>query len=94
MLIAGVVIETQPGKAPEVAVRLAAGGDVRVAGGDGDRRLAAVVSAATGDELERWAEVLLRSDDTVLGVFPTFVGEDGAGAPEEVAASVQWSARG
>ncbi len=76
MVVAGVVIETQAGKAPEVAERLAASGRVRVEGGDGDRRLAAVVSAATGAELERWAEVLLRTDVMVLGVFPTFVGED------------------
>jgi|GEM_PF-1024708 nitrate reductase NapAB chaperone NapD len=91
MVIAGVVIETHPGKAPEVAVRLAASGEVRVEGGDGDRRLAVVVSAATGAELERWAEALLRSDAAILGVFPTFVGQDGADPQQEAAASGRWS---
>jgi len=79
MVIAGVVIETQPKTAPEVAARLLASDHVRVEGGDGDRRLAVVVSAPSGAELERWAEELLRSDPRILGVFPTFVGEDGAG---------------
>lgn len=78
MLVAGVVIETQPGAAPAVAVRLAAGGRVRLEGGDGHRRLAAVVHAASAAELERWAEELLHSDTMVLGVFPTFVGKDEA----------------
>ncbi len=76
MLIAGVVIETLPGRAPEVALRLASRGGVQVKGGDGDRRLAVVVSAASGAELERWAEELVRDDEAVLGVFPTYVGED------------------
>lgn len=77
MVIAGVVIETLPGRAPEVALRLASLDGVRVKGGDGDRRLAVVVSAPNGGELERWAEGLVRDDEAVLGVFPTYVGEDG-----------------
>lgn len=77
MLIAGVVIETLPGRAPEVALRLASRAGVRVEGGDGDRRLAVVVRGGDGSDLERWAEALVREDEAILGVFPTYVGEDG-----------------
>ncbi len=76
MIVAGVVIETLPGRAAEVAVRIAASEGLRIAGGDGDRHLAAVLSAGEGRTLESWAEELLRSDEDVVGVFPTFVGED------------------
>jgi len=76
MIVAGVVIETVPGRAAEVAARLAAAARVRLEGGDGARRLAAVVRAEDGDQLESWAQDLVRADEAVLGVFPTFVGED------------------
>jgi hypothetical protein len=76
VIVAGVVIETLPGRAAEVAVRLAGAEGLRIAGGDGDSHLAAVLSAGEGRSLESWAEELLRSDEDVVGVFPTFVGDD------------------
>jgi hypothetical protein len=78
MVIAGVVITTVPGKAPFVAASLAQEEGVKLVGGDGRERIAAVVQRATGEELERWAESLVAEDERVLGVFPTFVGADPA----------------
>jgi hypothetical protein len=87
MIVAGVVIETAPGAAPRVAARLlrerASG--LELHGGDGDRRLAAVFTGRDGGALEALAERLVRQDDEVLGVFPTYVAhedeEPGAAAP-------------
>ncbi|MGC8916598.1 MAG: chaperone NapD [Thermoanaerobaculum sp.] len=78
MVIAGVVITTQPGQAPAVAVQLASVPFLRLVGGDGNERIAAVVEREDGEALEAWAEKLVASDDRILGVFPTFVGRDPA----------------
>lgn len=75
-VVAGVVVETVPGALARVAARLGQVPGVTLQGGDGDRRLALTWEAADGGELERLAERLLREDAEVLGVFPTFVGED------------------
>ncbi len=77
-VVAGVVIETAPGAQARVAIRLAREPGVELAGGDGDRRIAAVWTGASGADLERLSERLLATDPEVLGVFPTFVGEDDA----------------
>ena len=81
MIVAGVVIETLPGKAPGLVPRLARMEGLRIHGGDGDRRLAAVWTASDAHTLERFAEALVASVPDVVGVFPTFVGksEDGGG---------------
>lgn len=79
MVIAGVVIETLPGRAADVAARLDGVSGLDVQGHDGDRRVAAVWSAPEGAQLESLSELLCRSDPDVLGVFPTFVGDDEAG---------------
>jgi hypothetical protein len=76
VIVAGVVIETLPGRAPRVALRIGASRGLRLAGGDGDRHLAAVVEAGEGRTLEAWADDLLTSDEEIVGVFPTFVGDD------------------
>jgi hypothetical protein len=76
VIVAGVVIETLPGRAPCVAERIGGSRGLRLAGGDGDRHLAAVIEAGDGRTLEAWAEELLRSDDEIVGVFPTYVGDD------------------
>lgn len=76
MVIAGLVIETVPGSAPRVAARLALIEELVVHGGDGDRRIAAVWSAADGESLDGMAGELLRGDGEIVGVFPTFVGDD------------------
>jgi hypothetical protein len=76
-VVAGVVIETLPGAQARVAARLAGEPGIELAGGDGDRRIAAVWTGADGAELERLSERLLATDAEVLGIFPTFVGDDG-----------------
>jgi hypothetical protein len=74
--VAGVVVQTVPGAAPRVAARLLHRPGFEPTGGDGKERVAAVVTAESGEALEAIAEALLRDDADVLGVFPTFVGED------------------
>ena len=76
-VVAGVVIETVPGAVARVAARLGREPGVTLQGGDGRSRLALTWEAADGAALQRLAERLLREDAEVLGVFPTFVGEDG-----------------
>jgi hypothetical protein len=75
-VVAGVVIETLPGAQARVAARLAGEPGIELAGGDGDRRIAAVWTGEDGAELERLSGRLLAADPEVLGVYPTFVGED------------------
>jgi hypothetical protein len=76
MLVAGIVVETASGAADRVAARLAAQG-IAVAGRSG-ARLAAVCEAPTGEALEALADRLVSEDEEILGVFPSFVGDDGA----------------
>jgi hypothetical protein len=94
MIVAGVVIETAPGAAARVAARLAREPGLEVRGGDGDRRLAAVLTAADGRALAALAERLVRDDAEVLGVFPTFVGDDAGGDAPSSAAGVPPHRRG
>ena len=78
VIIAGVVIETKAGAAPRVAARLLAEPGLELRGGDGDRRLAAVFTGEDGAALEALGERLLRSDEEILGLYPTFVGAEDA----------------
>ncbi len=75
-VVAGVVIETRPGQGPFVACRLEEIEDLKIVGGDGDRRLAAVWSAPSSRTLEAAVQDLVRGDEDILGVFPTFIGRD------------------
>jgi nitrate reductase NapAB chaperone NapD len=75
-VVAGVVIQTAPGRASKVADRLASIDGLELVGDDGDARLAAVWRAPSGGALERAVEALVRHDEQVLGVFPTFVGSE------------------
>jgi len=74
--VAGVVLLTAPGAGPRVAARLAGAAGLTLAGGDGDRRVAAVLEAADGRALEALSEALLAEDPEVLGVYPTYVAQD------------------
>jgi hypothetical protein len=74
--VAGVVLVTRPGAGPRVAARLAAVPGMTLAGGDGDCRVGAVWEGPDGAALEAVAERLLATDPDVLGVYPTFVGDD------------------
>jgi hypothetical protein len=75
-LVAGVVLQTAPGAGPRVAARLALEPGMTLAGGDGDARVALVWEAADGATLDALAEALLARDPEILGVYPTFVGND------------------
>lgn len=79
MIVAGVLIETTPGRAPSVAAALADRTDLELCGGDGDHRLAGVWTAESGERLEKLAEALIADHEDVLGVFPTLVGDDAEG---------------
>jgi hypothetical protein len=74
--VAGVVLVTRPGAGPRVAARLTRVPGLTLAGGDGDARVAVVWEGDDGAALERLAERLLAEDPELLGVYPTFVGED------------------
>jgi hypothetical protein len=79
MVIAGVIVETIPGAVGRVAARLVGRPGIRVQGGDGRCRLAAVLEAEDGAALEDLADRTLAMDEEILGVYPTLVGAaDGA----------------
>jgi hypothetical protein len=74
--VAGVLLVTRPGAGPRVAARLASLPGLTLAGGDGDSRVAVVWEGVDGAALEALAERLLEQDPELLGVYPTFVGND------------------
>ena len=82
-VIVGAVVETLPGKAPEVACRLEALDDLDVVGGDGERRLAIVWASSSAKVLERAMDRLVKGDEDILGIFPTFMGRDDGDEPQE-----------
>jgi hypothetical protein len=75
-LVAGVVIETLPHRAPFVENDLRRVDGLQIVGGDGDRRLAGVWEAKTGAMLLAAAEKLVQTHEDLLGIFPTFIGTD------------------
>ncbi len=80
MVVAGVVIETVAGAGARVAARLLREPGVELQGGDGARRIAAVLEGRSGETLEALAQRLVDGDDEILGVYPTFVGSDEGGS--------------
>ena len=76
-VVAGVVVETLPGHARVVSDRLALREGLSVKGDDGDAKIAAVFIGGDGAALEALGEELLRTDEAIVGVFPTLVGQDG-----------------
>ncbi len=75
-VVVGAVVETLPERAPNVACRLEGIEGLDVVGGDGDRRLAIVWCAPSARELERAMDRLIKGDEEILGIFPTFMGRD------------------
>ena len=75
-VVAGVVVETLPGRARVVSGRLALRKGLSVKGDDGDSRIAAVFTGVDAAALEALGEELLRTDEAIVGVFPTLVGQD------------------
>ena len=82
-VVVGAVVETRPGRAPSVACRLESMVDLNVVGGDGDRRLAIVWCSSSAKGLERAMEQLVKGDEEILGIFPTFMGQDDGSGPIE-----------
>lgn len=76
MVVAGLVIETLPHRAVSVGQRLRHRRGLEIKGDDGDRRLAAVWTGESGEELEKASEEIIATETEVLGIFPTFVGQD------------------
>ena len=76
MIISGVLFETVPGRVTAVATRLARIEGLEITGSDGHSRLAAVWCGADGRQLKREAEQLIKSENDILGIYPTFVGKD------------------
>jgi nitrate reductase NapAB chaperone NapD len=74
--VVGVVIETAPGAEPRVAARLLRLPWIALQGGDGDRRIAAVLEAAGGASPQEMAERLLAQGPEILAVLPTFAGSE------------------
>ncbi len=78
VLIAGLVVHTVPAAAARVAARLRTETGLEVQGDDGDRRLATVLESESAEALERRIDELLAADEEIVGIFPTYVGEDDA----------------
>lgn len=85
-VIVGAVVETTPGAAPEVACRIGDQDGLEIVGGDGDRRLAVVWCSDAPKQLEKRMLRLVRTDDNILGIYPTFVGQDEEDDTQETAA--------
>ena len=75
-LVVGVMVVTQPGRGPQVADRLGDRPDMQVVGGDQDSRIAAVLSSPDSRSLVTEVQELVREDAEILGVFPTFIGQE------------------
>ncbi|MCP4655406.1 MAG: chaperone NapD [bacterium] len=76
MIVAGVVIQTIPQQAAAVVERLVTVPGLDVLDHDGDNRIAAVWTGESGETLEALGEELVASDEAVLGIYPTFAGEE------------------
>ncbi len=75
-VVTGVVIETLEGRAAALEPRLEKVDGLRVVGGDGARRIAAVWAGESGRSLLKAVESFVHGNDEVLGVYPTFIGQD------------------
>ncbi len=76
MVISGVLFETVAGRVHLVASRLAHVKGIEITCTEGDNRIAVVWRGQHGAGLLRAAEQLRKSDPDILGIFPTFVGEE------------------
>jgi nitrate reductase NapAB chaperone NapD len=76
MIISGVLVETVPGRVSAVAMKLARIEGLEITGTDGDSHLAVVWRGPDGWKLEREAEQLIKSENDILGIYPTFLGQD------------------
>lgn len=75
-LVVEVMVVTQPGRGPDVADRLERRPDMRVVGGDRDRRIAAVLTSKDSRSLVTDVEELVQQDAEILGIYPTSLGPE------------------
>lgn len=76
MLVANIVVETQPGKAQAVAERM---GRLKGMGSliaDGDHRVTATWKVPDCDTAEGLSEVLQAMNPEIVQVYPAMVGEE------------------
>lgn len=76
MMISGVIVETIPGRAAAVASRLIQVEGIEINGTDGVQRLSSVWKSRDGASMERLAQTLLKADQEILGIYPTFIGRE------------------
>ncbi len=75
-LIVGAVVETVADKADDVAERLVRIDGLEVVGRKAGRRIAVVWDTPDGNQIAKQIEELVRSDEEIIGVFPTFAGHN------------------
>jgi hypothetical protein len=80
MLVAKIVVETQPGKANLVATHLGQIKGMASPSADGDHRVTALWKVPDGDTVEGLSEVLQALNPEILQVYPALVGEEDEGA--------------
>jgi hypothetical protein len=76
MLVAKIVVETQPGKATLVATHLGQIKGMAAPSADGDHRVTATWKVPDGDTVEGLCEVLQALNPEILQVYPALVEED------------------
>jgi hypothetical protein len=76
MLIAKIVLETQPGKAARVAEHIGRLRGMGEPSADGDHRVTCTWKVPDGDTVEGLSEVLQALNPEIVQVFPTLVAEE------------------
>jgi hypothetical protein len=76
MLVAKIVVETQPGKASLVATHLGLIKGMAGPAADGDHRVTATWKVPDGDTVEGLCEVLQALNPEIVQVYPSLVEEE------------------
>jgi hypothetical protein len=76
MMVAKIVVETQPGKAHLVAEHMGSIKGMASPSADGDHRVNAVWRVPEGDTMEGLCEVLQALNPEILQVYPTLIGQE------------------
>lgn len=76
MVISGVIVETISGRVGAVASRLVQVDGIEINGTDGVQRLSTIWKSRDGVTMKKLAEALLKADQEILGIYPTFIGKE------------------
>ena len=76
MMISGVIVETVSGRVGAVASRLVQVDGIEINGTDGVQTLSTIWKSRDGRTMERMASTLLKADQEILGIYPTFIGKE------------------